>query len=233
MINFASRVTDSLSELGVQRSMQTLLSMVEDTVFDLRMGIDTRTAVAQSELTVISPENQSAANPYVMTRSRALRHAFRVSGVPRDFCFNDIGCGKGRVVVVAALSGFKQVRGLDFAPELIDIAERNIRKLKSRLPQDSKITVERADVTTCDYGPEDCVFFLYNPFSADVMRKFCERLRNSLDEFPRKIWVIYADPAQLPTMLQHLPVEEVKRSVYGGFEFAYLESTLRNASINP
>ena len=56
------------------------------------------------------------------------------------------------------------------------------------------------------------------------MRGFCEQLGRSLHEHPRRIWVIYADPAYLPVMLQYLPVHEKSRSKYGGYEFVYLEN---------
>jgi SAM-dependent methyltransferase len=224
LLEIAKRATESAAQLGVRRSFETLLSMVDDAVFDFRLATDTRTAVPQEKLRVISPENQSAAHPYVMTRARALRHAFKTSTAPRDLRFNDIGCGKGKVLIVAALCGFKEVRGLDFAPDLISIAEKNLEVFKNRLPKDARVTVECADVTQVDYGPKDCVFFLYNPFYADVMRGFCERLSRSLDDHPRRIWLIYADPAQLHVMLEFLPVQVRNRSAYGGFEFVYLEN---------
>lgn len=224
LLKLANRAISSATELGLRRSLQTLLSMMEDTFFDLRLGTDTRSSVPQSALDVLAPENQADAKPYVMTRARALRHAFRSTTAPHHLRFNDIGCGKGKVVIVAALSGFKEVRGLDFAPDLIKVAKANLEILKNRLPSDAHVSVESADVTRVDYGPRDCVFFLYNPFCADVMRGFCEKLTASLHEFPRQIWIIYAHPAYLSVMLQHLPVKERSRSAYGGFEFVYLDN---------
>lgn len=218
-----NRALSSARELGFRRNFQTVLSMIDDAVFDWRLGTDTRAAVPQSELSVLSPERQAEAKPYVMTRARALRHAFGITSAPRHLRFNDIGCGKGKVVITAAFSGFKLVRGLDFAPDLIDIAERNIKIVEGRLPSGTIVSVERADVTLVDYGPEDCVFFLYNPFCADVMRSFCEQLSRSLVIHPRPLWVIYAHPAFLSVMLEHLPVKVVRMSAYGGFDFVYLE----------
>ena len=223
MANIAKRAWSSAAELGIRRSLQTLLSMIDDAFFDWRLGTDTCGAVPQSRLRVLTPEKQADAKPYVMTRARALRHAFGISPAPRHLRFNDIGCGKGKVVIMAAISGFTDVRGIDFAPELIDIAERNLVAMKNRLPKDAHVKVERADVTHAEFGPSDCVFFLYNPFCGDVMRGFCEQLERSLHEHPRRIWLIYAHPAFLPVMLQYLPVQEKGRSKYGGYEFVYLE----------
>ncbi|MFT7772017.1 class I SAM-dependent methyltransferase [Roseateles sp.] len=218
------RMWVSATRLGPRRSAQTLLSMAEDALFDLRLGTDTTAAVAQSRLKVLSPDKQADAKPYVMTRARALRHAFKRCPAPRDLRFNDIGCGKGKVVITAALEGFRNVRGLDFAPELVEAAERNLALVRERLPAGSQVSVQCADVTQAEFGPSDCVFFLYNPFAADVMRGFSEHLARSLQLHPRKIWVIYADPAFLSTMLAHLPVRETGRSAYGGFTFVQLET---------
>ena len=38
----------------------------------------------------------------------------------------DFGCGKGRVLVVAAYYGFNKITGIDFAKELCDEARKNI-----------------------------------------------------------------------------------------------------------
>ena len=224
--NIFSRATSSARELGIKRSFQTLISIIDDAVFDFRLGTDTCAAIPQSKLQVMAPENQSEAKPYVMTRALALRHAFAKSPASKHLRFNDIGCGKGKVVIAAALAGFTHVRGLDFAPELIEIAEKNLECMKSKLPQDVRVTVERADVTKAEYGPEDCVFFLYNPFCGTVMRGFCKRLTESLLEHPRRIWIIYAHPAYIDVMLESLPVEVKNRSAYGGFDFVYLENRL-------
>lgn len=228
--HLAKRIWVSATRLGIRRSLQTLLSMAEDALFDWRLGTDTTAAVPQRELQVLSPDKQADAKPYVMTRARALRHAFARCAAPRDLRFNDIGCGKGKVLISAALAGFRDVRGLDFAPELIAIAERNLALVRERLPAGSQVTAERADATQAAFGPRDCVFFLYNPFGAEVMRGFCEQLNRSLQLHPRKLWIIYADPAFLPTMQAHLPVVERGRSAYGGFEFVQLETVLSPAA---
>lgn len=225
MTSLFRRIWVSATRLGPRRSVQTLLSMADDALFDWRLGTDTTAAVPQSRLQVLSPDKQADAKPYVMTRARALRHAFKRCPAPRNLRFNDIGCGKGKVVITAALEGFRDVRGLDFAPELIEVAERNLARIRGRLPSGSQVEVACADVTQADFGPADCVFFLYNPFAADVMRGFSEHLARSLLQHPRKIWVIYADPAFLSTMLAHLPVHETGRSAYGGFTFVQLETS--------
>lgn len=216
------RAYTSLTRRGPRRSFETLLSMAEDALFDLRLGTDTTAIIEQSALDVLSPEHQAKAKPYVMTRARVLRRAFEHSTAPRDKNFIDIGSGKGKVVITAALAGFKHVIGIEFAPELVDIAQSNLAKVKQHLPPDTTVEMVCADATRYMYGPDDCVFFLYNPFAGAVMRGFCEQLACSLRMYPRKLWIIYADPAFIDVMRSFLPLHESSRLTYGGFEIVFL-----------
>lgn len=217
------RAYASLTRRGPRRSLETLLSMAEDALFDLRLGTDTTAIIEQSALGVLSPEHQAQAKPYVMTRARALRRAFEHSKAPRDKNFIDVGSGKGKVVITAALAGFKQVIGIEFAPELVAIAQSNLTKVKQQRPAMADAKMICADATRYPYGPDDCVFFLYNPFAGDVMRSFCEQLARSLVTHPRKLWIIYADPAFIDVMRSILPLKESSRLTYGGFEIVFLD----------
>lgn len=225
MPQLLQRTINSLTRLGPRRSMETLLSMIEDAVFDLRLGTDMTGRVLQAELTVINPEHQAQAKPYFLTRARALRRAFAQSGAPLDRGFLDIGCGKGKAIITAALFGFKRVRGIEFAPELVSVAKQNLDKARRLLPPGTELTVVCADATAYDYGPDDCVFFLYNPFGGDVMREFAQQLARSLRQHPRKLWVIYTDPAYLAELMRELPLQEQPRLTYGGYEIAFLTHT--------
>lgn len=216
------RTYNSLTRLGAKRSVESLFSIAEDSFFDMRMGTDTTSRIPQAKLRVIAPENQAQAKPYVMTRARALRRAFEHSGAPLDRRFIDIGSGKGKVVMTAALFGFKHIVGIEFAPELVELARRNLAKIEDHLPSSTDVQVVCADATKYDYGPDDCVFFLYNPFCANVMTGFCQQLARSLKAYPRKLWIIYTEPDYVDVMLRELPVHEKPRLVYGGFEIAFL-----------
>jgi SAM-dependent methyltransferase len=45
--------------------------------------------------------------------------AIERSGVdPEQFCFLDIGCGKGRALIIATEYGFKDLIGVDYSAKL-------------------------------------------------------------------------------------------------------------------
>jgi SAM-dependent methyltransferase len=45
-----------------------------------------------------------------------------------DYCFVDLGCGKGRVVLMASGYRFRAVRGIELNADLVRVARRNLRR---------------------------------------------------------------------------------------------------------
>ena len=80
----------------------------------------------------------------------------------------DFGCGKGRVLVVAACYGFDKITGIEFARELCDIARKNIIPLQVKFPEKIFNVIH---INAVDYVIEDDtnVFFFFNPFDETVM----------------------------------------------------------------
>ncbi len=105
---------------------------------------------------------------------------------PKSFIFIDLGCGKGRVLLMAASLGFKQIIGVEFASELVEIARSNIAKRKI-----TNAVVLHADAADFQFQNCDTVIYLYNPFSQEVVRKIVKNLR----EFQsNKLYIIYKNP---------------------------------------
>src|SRR4029077_13619528 len=58
---------------------------------------------------------------------------------PEDFktTILDVGCGKGRLLAMAAAYGFTHIIGIDFSKKLCEAASRVCGKLRSRFPDTS------------------------------------------------------------------------------------------------
>jgi SAM-dependent methyltransferase len=104
------------------------------------------------------------------------------------FTFLDLGCGKGRPLMIAAMLGFRRVLGVDFCPELCVIARKNLQM--ARLAGD----VLYADVCEIQIPDGAVVIYLYNPFGPKVMRRVCENLNASLRSKPRPCFILYINP---------------------------------------
>jgi SAM-dependent methyltransferase len=211
------RAVGSLREYGVRRTAQSALSVIEDRIFELRYGTEILGAVNREELNP-SSANQSEAEYYVPTRSRAFRRLLREFAVPRDRTFVDLGAGKGMVLLLAARYGFTRTVGVEFSPGLCRIAKANVVKFRRHLPPRSEIEIVCSDVVDYTIEDDQCIFFMFNPFGASVMQQVVKNIRTSLERTPRKIWIIYMHPKHRGVLEAGLGAVEVARCTYGPIE---------------
>ena len=102
--------------------------------------------------------------------------------------FLDVGCGKGMCMKCAVESGYQKVAGLDLDQHLLEIAKKNMAKLKM------DVDCIHANATEFDgYGAYD-VFYFYNPFGECVFKEVIEKILKSQEQVNREIWVVYYRP---------------------------------------
>ncbi len=107
--------------------------------------------------------------------------------------FLDIGCGKGRALCVSAHQGFKKVTGIDFSKELCDIAKANLALTKQKIPT-LQFNVINNDAFYFEIPDDvDCIFF-FNPFDEIIMSAVVNNIFESLQNNPRKLYIIYVNP---------------------------------------
>ncbi len=95
-----------------------------------------------------------------------------------SYDFVDIGCGKGRVLIVAEKFGFKKLVGIELDEELVEDAKKNIA-LYQRKTADSTIDVYRINALEYTYGNKPTVYFLFNPFNETILDKVLTRILTS------------------------------------------------------
>ena len=105
----------------------------------------------------------------------------------------DFGCGKGRVLAVAAYYGFRKITGVEFAKELCDVARKNIIPVQQRFP-DKIFNVIHANAVDYKIEYDTNVFFFFNPFDEVVMLAVAKNILTSLKQNPREIYVVYINP---------------------------------------
>jgi predicted RNA methylase len=113
---------------------------------------------------------------------------------PTRFVFVDIGCGKGRLLLLAARYGFRRVIGIEVDPRLVEIARANIRAFLATSPSPANVEVIDADAANYDFPVEPAVVFMYNPFGAETTRAVIESVERSLKESPRPLFLVYLNP---------------------------------------
>ena len=105
----------------------------------------------------------------------------------------DFGSGKGRIMVVAAHYGFKNISGIDFSESLCREAEYNIEKIKSLFPQ-TNFKIICNDAANYKIENDTDVFFFFNPFDEVVMLQVVKNILFSFKQNPRKVYIVYVNP---------------------------------------
>jgi SAM-dependent methyltransferase len=105
----------------------------------------------------------------------------------------DFGCGKGRVLAVAAWYGFKKITGIEFSEELCTEARKNISPVQVKFPE-KIFNVIHANAADYEIENDTNVFFFFNPFDATVMLAVVKNILLSLKNHPREIYVVYVNP---------------------------------------
>jgi SAM-dependent methyltransferase len=108
---------------------------------------------------------------------------FGAALLERDDVVVDVGCGKGRPLNWL-LSHHRENRiyGIELDPEICGATRRRLRRF-------ANVTVLCGDATTL-LPPDATVFYLFNPFNEEVMRRFVAALKE-LPPARRRRRVIY------------------------------------------
>lgn len=142
----------------------------------------------------INSENLSHASIYQASNYYLIEKAFDyLKKENANHALVDFGCGKGRILAVAAYYGFKRITGIDFSTMLCIEAEANVEKISKLFPS-TEFEVICADAALYQIHNYQTCFFFFNPFDEIVLLKVVKNILASLKESPRKIYVIYINP---------------------------------------
>jgi SAM-dependent methyltransferase len=147
--------------------------------------------VPLSELNIDSP-NRALGSGYLPTPVWHFKRIMKQLPIdPRQYAFMDYGCGKGRTLVLAAEAGFREVDGVDFSPELCQIARGNAVSLRGSTP----IYITCRDASSTDPPSGNCVLYFSNPFQEDVVKTVLGRIEQSIESATGEIFIVYYTPA--------------------------------------
>lgn len=142
----------------------------------------------------------------------------------------DFGCGRGRVLMVAAFYGFKTITGIDFGESLCREAELNIGKIKPLFPQ-TNFEIICDDAVNYSIENDTNVFFFFNPFDEIVMLQIVKNILSSLKKNARKIYIVYINPLHKEIFLSAGFQEEYFFRKMQYLEFVILSKELEEDNI--
>ena len=176
--------------------------VVEDD-FDQEHGTETSLRVHVTDLKIAQP-NWIHTSPYFPTPSRLLAEIVHsmanvVTGLEirlRKLTFIDLGCGKGRALLMASQFPFKKILGVELSEQLSKTAKHNIEVYQGfQLCKD--VEVVTMDFTDFEFPDEPLFVFLYNPASLSLSRVLAKRLMRSIAQHPREVWILYVTPHEV------------------------------------
>lgn len=112
----------------------------------------------------------------------------QIERLPCEKSFLDIGCGKGQILLMAAMNGMEHIAGIEWNPSIANVAKRNMKEL------DISSNILIGDATEYTSFEEYSIFFLYNPFGESGIRKVVKNICNSLKERKRDVFLVYGNP---------------------------------------
>jgi len=176
----ADTLTIALRRLGpVSETRRLAKSQVHP--FDLKFGVNTSGLVDGTELFTGHEHDAFNTAYWGVSPSRA-REVLRrwIETLPparvEDYTFVDVGCGKGRMLLLASELPFRQVIGVELNGELASIAATNAEVWRETHPAAASIQVFHQDAAKIARPAGNCLFFLYNPFGPEVLQKLLAHL---------------------------------------------------------
>ena len=190
---YLREVIDTFRSAGFLATLRHSYGTLLDYYFDLKHGTETFTWINLSDLKINSTNTLSGSN-YRPSRVKPFYKLFRSLNLPKDAGFVDFGSGKGRTLIMAMEVGFERVVGVEFSPELCEIARRNVAVYLAKRDSVPDVVVIECDVVDYDISPSDQIFYLANPFDDTVLHKMWTNICNSIKASPRNMWIIYHNP---------------------------------------
>jgi SAM-dependent methyltransferase len=165
-----------------------------DAAFDSAAGVRTGGVQSLYGLTIKS-ENARFGTTHIASDPGEFKRAMeRIDFDLTDATFIDLGSGRGRALLMAAMLPFKKVIGVEFAQELHQDSVENIRTSTHDLGRRDRITPILGDATQFEFPDGPLILYLYNPFDAPIVAAVARNAIAAWRALPRPMRVIYINP---------------------------------------
>lgn len=161
--------------------------------FDREFGTDTSGQVAPEDLDV-DPSLRRQMQVYIGSQPSIVRRVLARLPEPDRFAFVDIGCGKGRPLLVASELPYVSITGIELSQELVQVARRNASTLAKRFPGRTAIAVVVGNAAEYQLEQERVVLFYYHAFGRETLSAFVGHLERQLTGTSRQLFFVYVNP---------------------------------------
>lgn len=123
--------------------------------------------------------------------------------------FVDVGCGKGRTLLMAAEYPFQRIQGVELLDELTSIARSNVERYSSPTQKCFNIEAVTADARSYAFPPQRTLLYLFDPFPEAVLRTVLHNLKTSAR---CETYVIYHNLVHLELFREQAWLQELART---------------------
>lgn len=175
-------MNNSLLKLYKAGGIQRIYQEIGNFIFDLYNNVETRKRVnndSYDEIFDYMPSyKKSVSNPLKFIQNSEVKL--------EEYSFIDIGCGKGKVLLIASKYNFKNLIGYEINEKIFSILNKNINSLqiKNLMIINESIDVEKIQ--------NKSIVYFYNPFSENMTNSFFEKL--STNKNLKNLIIIYVNP---------------------------------------
>ncbi len=111
-----------------------------------------------------------------------------------SFTFVDLGCGKGRPLLVASEFPFCDIVGVELSLPLARAAQGNADLIAQRFSRRTQVRVVVGDAGRFALPAGNLVLFLYNPFGDEAVSRVAEAVSAAVVQERRTVYVVYYNP---------------------------------------
>lgn len=141
--------------------------------FDRKYGVETSKSVY---VTATDSSDYIHGRGYQASDEATIRWCIENCGMSLpETTFVDVGCGKGRALIVAATYPFKRVIGVEYAPDLAKACRENLEELHLS----SKCEVVLGDAAEFRFPDGKLFVFFFNPFDGVVFDRVLRNLAST------------------------------------------------------
>lgn len=184
-----------ITQNGIIGFYENVLSVLEDYFFDFYYDTDT---VVKVRIQALDFESKSKLHAYdcYSTRSRSFNKLIAHFDFPENSELVDFGSGKGKLLMLARNIGIKKVTGIELSKDLVNVSLKNIKSFSKKKNYSYKkdFLVINDDVLNYKIKDTQNIFFFFNPFDSNIMKKILNNIILSIKKTNRKVWIIYNNP---------------------------------------
>jgi SAM-dependent methyltransferase len=140
--------------------------------FDRRHGTDTADEIGLVETGVSGEQARAGNGVYRPLWEGAFHDALRTVGVAfDDYSFVDLGCGKGKLLMLASAYPFARIVGVEYSPGLLAIAQRNLTVFRTAEQKCHQLEAVLGDARHWRLPPGPVLVLIFNSFDPATTRE--------------------------------------------------------------